>query len=70
LTVLLRGKTKSKNTFAKIKYDSTKEREENRRQRTWGWKFAGTQLQKYKTYGLYFLISIMLIGSGFTSTIT
>jgi signal transduction histidine kinase len=53
---------KSKNTFAKIKYDSKQEKEENKRLKQQKVEnLLQLEVQKYKTYGLYFVILIILI---------
>jgi tetratricopeptide (TPR) repeat protein len=58
---------KSKNTFAKIKYDATQEKEENKRLKEQeAENLLQLELQKYKTYGLYLLILIILILSLYT----
>ena len=53
---------KSKNSFAKIKYDSTKEKEENKRLKQQKVEnLLQLEVQKYKTYGMGLLVVIILI---------
>jgi hypothetical protein len=50
---------------AKIKYDSKERKKTEDLKNMRAENLLELRLQKYKTYGLYFLISIMLIGSSY-----
>jgi hypothetical protein len=54
VTVLLRVRQNQKTPSLKLNR-FYQEREENRRQRTWGWKFAGTRITEIQN--IWFILS-------------
>lgn len=64
---IIKVRQKAKNTFAKIKYDTTQEKEENKRLKEQkAENLLQLELQNYKTYGLYLIILIILITTFYT----